>query len=88
MNTFENKIFGMRRSYIKAPILVQIFRKGLMFYTVQVSKGPTCLSFGEDHSLTTLMKARKKAEELVENFITKNSNFKVIWKEPSVAESG
>lgn len=80
MNEFERKIHKARRGFISSPIFVKICRRGFMFYTVEVQKGPTIMCDGTNHNLTTRKKAIERAEEIIENFITPKSNFRVVWK--------
>ena len=81
MNRFESVIHRLRRRYIKTPIQITITRQGIMYYTIEVRKEPTTLYYGYDHTLTTLYKARKKAHEVIDQFKTPNSNYRVDWRE-------
>ena len=77
------KISVARRKFITSPINVSIYRKGILYYIVEVCKGATTLRYGYNHDLTTLNKARIKASELVEKLKSPHSNYRVNWKEIS-----
>lgn len=77
------KISIARRKFITSPIKVSIYRQGILYYIVEVGKGANTIRHGYNHDLTTLSKARKKAEEMVETFKSLNSNYRVQWKEIS-----
>lgn len=79
--SFVETISQARRGYVNTPILVEIHRKGFMYYTVEVSKGPTSLEDGYNHTLTSVYKARERAEELVDEFLTGTGNPRVVWRE-------
>jgi hypothetical protein len=78
---FENRIRNARRRYTISPILVNIYRMGIMYYVVEVSKGANILEHGYDHDLTSLRKARKRAREMIGEFESKNWNNHIIWNE-------
>jgi phosphopantothenoylcysteine synthetase/decarboxylase len=81
LNSEMRKISKARRGYMLSPILVEIYRKGFLYYLVEVSRGPTILSTGEDHELTTLWKAREAAWKLVEKFKHDTANNRIKWVE-------
>jgi len=78
---FVEKISCARKEYVNTPILVQIYRKGFMFYIIEVSKGPTSFREGHNHEFTSIYKARERAEELVDEFLTGTGNPRVEWEE-------
>ena len=81
LDSTMKRISKARRGYMLSPIFVEIYRAGFMFYIVEVSRGPTVLREGDDHSLTTIYKAQDVAWDLVEKLKSPNARNQVLWEE-------